>query len=139
MSKPYNKKILLMKLMVFSLIAFGFIGCSSNPYQTEISKLHSRMSKNEMVDALGVPYGITANGATFFIYYKNGTNSMLAVLFNNQGTCGWLLLEVSSTGPSETFSFYKVKKHSDDALQPSRTLHNRLSGYPVWSTCVLNI
>ena len=109
------KKILLVKLVAFIIIAFEFTGCSSNPYHTEISKLHSGMSKNEMIDALGIPYGITAAGATFFIYYKSGTNSMLAVLFTNQGTGGWLVLEVPSTGPSGTFAYYKVKKCSDDA------------------------
>jgi hypothetical protein len=111
----------ILGLAAITLVA---IACSSfvGPYHAKIGKLHSGMSRDDVVEALGEPYG-DLDGTP--VYYKKGSGTLLAVLFsgsfslcagNSHGTCGWVLLEVPSAGPPKTFWNYKVKERSDASV-----------------------
>jgi len=86
------------------LVGFG-------PYHREISKLHAGMSRVDVVAALGRPYGGIGNGT--MAYYQTGSDRLLVVYFSGQSACGWLLLDVPPTGPSQSFSYSKVVDHGD--------------------------
>ncbi len=109
----------LLRLTILLLSVLNFTGCGdSGPYRLEIGKLHSGMSRNEVVTALGNPEGRFFTDGEKSIYYKSGADTMLAVVFDEHGSCGWLLLQAPSTGPSKEFSYYKVIKASGGISAP---------------------
>jgi hypothetical protein len=103
-------------LVLAAIVAFVLV--NSGPYHQEITKLRPGMSQGDVATALGTPYGGGAGGT--MDYYHAGSDRMLVVYFTGAAACGWLLLEVPSTGPSRSFSYSKVVGHGDLGASGSR-------------------
>jgi hypothetical protein len=99
-------------LLVAVFLASVMCSCKGGRYSSKVSTLHKGMSSADVVAALGKPYG-EANG--MMVYYDAGADTILAVQPNEQGECGWLLLEVPPPGISEGFAYYKVRDSSSGA------------------------
>ena len=97
------------------IINFFFVGCSSNPYREEISKLRPGMSADDLVKVFGKPYGDTGN---MLVFYKRDANTMLGIydMLGPHGENSWILLEVPPEGISQKFTYYKVKEVNDSVL-----------------------
>ena len=93
------------------LLAMVLLACSCNGghYHSRVAKLHSGMSREEVVAVLGKPYG-EATG--MIVYYDAGADTILAVQPSEYGATGWVLLEVPQSGISERFAYYKVRDSS---------------------------
>lgn len=92
-------------LVAIFLLASTLCSCKGGHYSAKVSKLHAGMTSANVVAALGMPYG-EANGME--VYYDAGASTILAVQPNENGDCGWLLLEVPPSGISQGFAYYKV-------------------------------
>jgi uncharacterized protein len=113
---------------LMTLLLSAGLACSifSGPYRTEIRRIHSGMSLDEVRGALGEPYGYGSPDELF--YYKTGMDTLLAVLVkgselcppHGDGVCGWMLLELPPTGipRAGTFAYYKVKERGGAATGP---------------------
>jgi hypothetical protein len=98
-------------------------GSLTGPYRAEIRGIYIGMSRDKVRDALGEPYGYS--GRDELLYYKKGTDTILAVAVdasdfcprNNNDVCGWMLLEVPSAGlaPAGKFAYYNVKERGGAA------------------------
>jgi hypothetical protein len=95
-------------MLLALFLAGAMCSCKGGQYSSKVSKLHSGMSRTDVVAALGEPYGATG---TMMIYYDAGADTALAVQANG-GDCRWLLLEVPPSGPSGGFAYYKVRDSS---------------------------
>jgi len=88
-------------------LAGGISSCKGGHYSSKVSKLHSGMSRADVIAALGLPYG--RDGSLMIYYDSPGT--ALAVDTNNPG-CYWMLLEAEGILYSNEPVLYKVRDSS---------------------------
>jgi hypothetical protein len=132
-------------LEVVGLIAELACSSSIGPYRTEIRRFHPGMSREDIRHALGEPYGYW--GHNEFVYYRKGSNTLLAVLMtgselcpaNGDGACGWLLAELPPAGPPPfgTFAYYKVNERGGAAITSPYAVGKEITS-PFWDALVFN-
>ena len=96
-------------LLIVIFLAGIMCSCRGGQYRSRISKLHSKMSRADVVAALGKPYG-EASG--MIVYYDAGADTILAVQPDVHGDCQWLVLEAPAGGIPQGIAYYKVKESS---------------------------
>ena len=95
--------------LLIILLAGVICSCKGGHYRSRISKLHSNMSRADVVAALRKPYG-EANG--MIVYYDAGADTILAVQPDKHGDCQWLVLEAPLGGIAQGFAGYKIQESS---------------------------
>jgi hypothetical protein len=119
-TSPARPGALLLGVFVIALLAGGLIwliwGLFQGPYSGKVGALHQGMSRENVIEALGQPYGTSGDGLS---YRNDGADTVLEIQFDNSGTISaWAIVEAPKQGDSG-FHYYKViSSHSFSGSSP---------------------